>query len=331
MHNIAFIRTKGGKDKACLAWYGERPWHGLGQEVIAAMTAEQAMREAGLNWRVDLAPVFYGCDHRAYGERRAVVRQDTGQALGIVGDRYVPVQNDEVFAFMDSLVEGGELRYHVAGALGDGRKVFALAKVHSDPLSVVPGDIIDGYLLAAAAHDGSGSLLVLPTAVRTVCENTLNLALANARRKRSAVVRIRHSGDVASKRDLARRILGMAQERLTAFQEAARQLARVPMGPDAFRQFTLQLVPDASSEQGERAQQRVSVMRQVLQDQFTSGPGSDIVGARNTAWGALNAVTAYTTHVHGPATSAQTRFMTTYFGAGDDLNQRALVMLRQAT
>jgi len=239
----------------------------------------------------------------------------------------VPVQNDEVFSFMDGLVEGGELRYHTAGALREGRKVFLLAKVHSDPLEVVPGDLVEQYILATNSHDGSGSMQVMFTTVRVVCQNTLNLAVNAHKHKGGTTVFIKHMGKIESKKDTARKILGIAKDRMSAFEKAARALSRIPMDPPTFKQFTLQLVGDGKTE---TEQQKVQEVRRILGENFEQGAGTDLVGVKNTRWAALNAVTDYTTHVHGTGASGSTRFMSTFAGAGNDLNQRAYVMLQAA-
>ena len=328
-HELMTYKNAAGQTVNCFAYHGDTPWHKLGQRVVGAMTSEQAVTEANLGWRVGLAPLFVQDQDRFEKVPETfAVRRDDGFVLGTVGKRYQPIQNTEVFDFMDTLVEGGALRYHTAGAIRDGRKVFLLAKVTDDPLHVVPGDKIDQYVLAMNSHDGSGSMQVLFTTVRVVCQNTLNLAISNnSKFNKGAVVHIKHMGKLETKKDTARKILGIAKERMSAFEKAARALAAVPMDPPSFRQFTTTLVPDGKNE-GE--QNKVWVTRQLLQDNFERGPGTEIYGVKNTRWAALNAVTDMTTHSHGANTSAGTRFMTTMLNQGNDMAQRAYNMLLAA-
>jgi len=41
----------------------------------------------------------------AVPQRKAVVRSDTGDVLGVLGNSYIPVQNYQAFGFLDAIVE----------------------------------------------------------------------------------------------------------------------------------------------------------------------------------------------------------------------------------
>ena len=53
-HNLEMVNGK-----AQMAYAGTKPWHGLGKEVSNDLTPEQFMKEAGLDWTVELKPAFY--------------------------------------------------------------------------------------------------------------------------------------------------------------------------------------------------------------------------------------------------------------------------------
>ncbi|MEQ9379590.1 MAG: hypothetical protein RJP95_01915, partial [Pirellulales bacterium] len=87
-----------------MAYFGEIPWHRLGTGLDRPATAAEAIDAAGLNYQVGLCPL-----KTIYGEpvtgRRAVIREDSRQVLGVVGDSYVPIQNRECFNFLDGVVD----------------------------------------------------------------------------------------------------------------------------------------------------------------------------------------------------------------------------------
>ena len=99
----------------------EKPWHGLGTKVAEAPTSADALRFAGLDWRVDQEPVFNARGGIIPGYK-ANVRDRDGSVLGIVGSRYKVVQNEDAFKFTDGLI-GGEVHYETAGSLRGGRQI----------------------------------------------------------------------------------------------------------------------------------------------------------------------------------------------------------------
>lgn len=72
--------------RTAMAYYGEKPWHGLGTELDAPATAEEAIAAAGLDFVVNRAPLVTQ-DGTPVPQRKAVVRSDTNQVLGVVGDQ----------------------------------------------------------------------------------------------------------------------------------------------------------------------------------------------------------------------------------------------------
>src|SRR5262249_53947643 len=144
---------------------------------------------------VTLTPVAT-VDGLVVPKTRAVVRYDSQTCLAVVSDRYMPVQNTQAFGLLDAIVADGGLRYHTAGALGQGEKVFLLAKLPGHLRVKTTDDVVEKYLLLSNSHDGSSALRVLFTPVRVVCQNTLSMAL---RQGNGQGVSIRHNGDLAGK------------------------------------------------------------------------------------------------------------------------------------
>ena len=93
----------------------EKPWHGLGTLVAEAPESREALRIAGLNWKVLQEPVYTENDELIQGYK-ANVRDSDRKILGVVTDRYKVIQNEEAFAFTDALLGEG-VRYETAGSL----------------------------------------------------------------------------------------------------------------------------------------------------------------------------------------------------------------------
>src|SRR5579863_8351360 len=107
--------------RTAMMYSGEVPWHKLGTRLEAPATAQEAIQAAGLDYLAELKEIETA-DGDRIPQRKAVVRSDTGDVLGVVGNSYVPVQNYQAFGFLDAIVADGGLRYHTAGALGKGER-----------------------------------------------------------------------------------------------------------------------------------------------------------------------------------------------------------------
>lgn len=92
--------------KTAMAYFGEVPWHRLGTKLENPATAEEAITAAGLDYEVKLTRLVTVNDILV-PDRRAVVRQDSKEVLGVVGTCYQPVQNRECFGFMAAIVDDG--------------------------------------------------------------------------------------------------------------------------------------------------------------------------------------------------------------------------------
>ncbi len=153
VHNLA--ETNG---RTAMMYTGESPWHRLGTKLDNPATAEEAIIAAGLDYDVMLADL-QTTGGLAVPHRKAVIRSDNYSVLGVVGNNYLPIQNKECFTFLDSVVADGALRYHTAGALGKGERIWLLAKLPDQIRIKNSEDVTDKYLLLSNSHDGTSSLL----------------------------------------------------------------------------------------------------------------------------------------------------------------------------
>ena len=120
----------------------EKPWHGLGVVVEEAPSSEEALRLAGLDWRVVQKSLY--TNSRLVDGYKANVRESDNTVLGVVTDRYKVVQNTEAFAFTDNLLGEG-VKYETAGSLQGGKKVWILARLPRE--YIMSGERITPYLV----------------------------------------------------------------------------------------------------------------------------------------------------------------------------------------
>ena len=311
-----------------MMYSGEVPWHGLGTFVgQAPVTSEVALRESGLDWSVSKVPLQTAFN-TPINTHVAVERDTDGKVLGVVGAKYRPLQNTEAFSFLDSLVEDGSMRYHTAGSLRGGSRVWLLGKIGEH--EVVPNDRVDQYLMLYNSHDGSSALRVLWTEVRVVCANTARMALSSA--KASDGVAVRHTVGMDRKVAEAAKVLGLAKSAAEVTADYHKRLAATAWTDSDFKAFLESLIPDRETlEKGQRNTRRENVRGDLLDLWSGKAIGSEIAGVSGTAWAAYNAVTEYVNH-HSTVKSHKDglRFENVMFGAGNDLVTRANTLLAAA-
>ena len=161
-------------------------WHQLGVVTKGALTSAEAIEKAGLDWTVSLNPIFVGgidAGGEVYEKEVpnffATMRDTDNSVLGVVGNRYTPIQNIECFDFMDTVVDDSDAMYETAGSLHNGRIVWMLLNLNKSVQ--VDEDVTHNYLLLTNSHDGSSSLKGLNYSIRVVCANTLRMALGDMR------------------------------------------------------------------------------------------------------------------------------------------------------
>ncbi len=314
-HNLA---TTNGE--TAMAFYGETPWHGLGTRLNEPATAAEAIAAAGLDYNVELTPLVTS-DGLPVPKRKAVVRADNRDVLGVVGNGYVPIQNRQCFGFLDAVVADGGLRYHTAGALGRGERIWLLAKLPGHVRVKGTDDITEKFLLLSNAHDGTAALRVFFTPIRVVCQNTLSMA---ERGGFGQGISILHKGDLVAKVCEAQKVLGLAHRFYDDLEGQINKLASHYATPEQLAGFFKTLYPDPIDAEKTRAENT----RRELVRLFEEGKGQEIYDIRHTTWAALNAVTEYVDH-HRPtrarteAERADRRLRSQWFGSGAKLKAKA--------
>ena len=224
----------------------ETVWNGLGREVQGAKSSAEAIKLAGIDWKVVQKKMTTedGINIKGY---YANVRDSDNKVLGIVGERYKIVQNNEAFEFTDELLGQG-VKYETAGSLNGGKRIWLLAKTPND--YKILGDSIEPYLVFTNTHDGTGSIKVAMTPVRVVCKNTLNLALKKADRAWSA----RHTGNINEKLNQARQTLELADLYMQTLNQTFEELYKVKLDDKKVIELVDNLIPvdeDASTRMKE--------------------------------------------------------------------------------
>ena len=263
----------------------EKPWHGLGTMVAEAPNSKDALRLAGLNWKVLQEPVYTENEELIQGYK-ANVRDTDRKVLGVVTDRYKVIQNEEAFAFTDTLLGEG-VRYETAGSLQEGRRVWMLARLPRE--FIIGGERISPYMVFSNTHDGSGAVKTALTPIRVVCNNTLNLALRTAKRSWSMI----HTGDISGKIEEAKNTLLLADEYMTARGQEFEDLRKIKLSEKQVLDYIKILLP--MEENYSLLQKRgVEKLRADMKMRYFDAPDLKDVG--NNGYRFVNAVSDFATH-----------------------------------
>jgi phage/plasmid-like protein (TIGR03299 family) len=326
--------------RAAMAYAGQTPWHGLGRALTAGASIADWTREAGLEYTVLESAVEYQTPavtgHQVWPARKVLHRSDTGAALAVVSKDYHVVQPSEVMDFFARLVDVGGFQLETAGALSDGKRVWALAQV-GPAAPVIDGDLVKPYLLLGTSYDGTMATVAKFTAIRVVCNNTITAAVGgqvNGRGVRGesetdkgylkSAVRVLHSERFNP--DQVRMQLGIVTSEFERFMIQSRQLAGEPMSVEQADAFIAELLKPY--HQG-KADIRGSKAFKRTMDLFNGAAiGADIPGVSGSRWAMLNAVTQLVDHERGR--SDNTRLESAWFGTGAAIKARAVDLLALA-
>lgn len=283
----------------------EKPWHGLGTIVEDAPSSEEALKLAGLDWKVVQKSLF--TNSGVVAGYKANVRESDHSVLGVVTDRYKVVQNTEAFAFTDNLLGEG-VKYETAGSLQGGKKVWILARLPKE--YIMSGERITPYLVFSNTHDGLGAVKVAITPVRVVCNNTLNLALSTANRCFSMV----HTGDIKGKIDEAKQTLFLADEYMAALGNEFENMRSHKITDLQVEEYIEMLLP-IDQKASPVTVKNTKKLREEMRTRYYEAP--DLSQFGNNAYRFINAVSDFATHADPIRRSKnynENFFMRTYEG-----------------
>jgi phage/plasmid-like protein (TIGR03299 family) len=323
--------------RAAIAFAGETPWHGLGQALTHGADIDTWTCEAGLSYDVLESPVQYrtpaSTDLQEWPARKVLHRSDTGGPLAVVSNSYNVVQPRQVMDFFRELVNLGGFQLETAGALSDGRRVWALASV-GDAAPVVDRDLVKPYLLLGTSYDGTMATVAKFTAIRVVCNNTITAAVGGYSGGRvvkgeaekntgylKSAVRVLHSERFDA--ESVRLQLGIVANAFESFLVQSRQLAGTTMDAVQADAFVAELLRPYHSSARPVTESKAYV--RIMQLFSGQAIGGDIPGVAGTRWAMLNAVTELVDHERGR--SNNTRMESAWFGTGAALKARAAELL----
>jgi len=308
-----------------MAFVGETPWHGLGQELKQDASIEQWQVAAGMDWTIQSTPVHYETlddnEHHnleTFEGQNVLYRSDNKMALSVVSDRYKSVQPKEVLEFFRDLVEENGFKIHTAGTLRGGKRMWALAETGKFG-EVCEGDGVGGFLLLSTSCDRTLATTARFTTVRVVCNNTLSIAQSS----KANTVSFSHIQQFDHEAVKAK--LGSAVESFGSFMDMAKHLQSQQLGALASENFLKNLLLNVSQiKEPNYDMTKNRAYKKIISLFDCEAKGLSLVG--HTKWGMLNAVTEYFDH-HAPSRTNDARLDSAWFGTGEIIKNKATELL----
>lgn len=264
------------------------------------MTAEEALIRGGLdNWNVgkvplsttlptgDVTPADFERAGLLVPRHYASVANVKGvqHVLGIVGQKYTIVQNEECTDLLNVITDEGGAHFHAIGSLDSYRAMFAVMKM---PTGIMIGgqDASDLFLGVVNRHDGNGSLTAWVTGMRLACTNMLRTSIRDA----AAKWKMRHTSGIAGKIEQARTSLTLTWKWAEEYQAFGNDLLATPFSSADFDRILDAIEPVSDSDK-QGWIDRQDNKRQTLRFLFNEADTNEL--GRGTKWGALNAFTEF--------------------------------------
>ncbi|MFW1706167.1 DUF932 domain-containing protein [Acinetobacter baumannii] len=328
-----------------MAFVGQTPWHGLGNQLPPNQPIEIWAQQAGMDWRIESSNVSYMAKNdrgqnilMPYEEQRVLYRSDTHAPLSVVSQRYQEVQPKEILEFYRDLTEQSGFELETAGVLKGGKKFWALART-GQSTALKSKDVSNGYILLATACDGTLATTAQFTSIRVVCNNTLAIAL-RGQSSSAGVVKVPHSTKFDAEK--VKQQLGISVRAWDEHMYEMKQLTQRKVSQQeakayfdaVFNNSTMSISdPEeniiqfyhnvAQQVQEKKPEPNGRAMNKALEMFNGQGRGADLSSAKDTAYGLLCSITEFVDHERR-AMSTDHRLDSAWFGTGAGVKQRGL-------
>jgi phage/plasmid-like protein (TIGR03299 family) len=304
-----------------MAFVGETPWHGLGNQLTSGQPLEVWAKQAGMDWTIKESPVRFMTETAgnlgaimSFPDNKVLFRSDTNAPLSVVSQRYQVVQPRDILEFYRDLTEVSGFELETAGILKGGRKIWALAKT-GQSVALKGNDVTRAYVLLATACDGTLATTAQFTSIRVVCNNTLAVAMGNS----TGAVKVPHSTNFDPQ--AVKRQLGISVSSWDQFMYSLKALSERKVKNVEAERFFLKVFSDDGRSAAGYTNERAMAKALSLFDGH--GKGADLAPSKGTAFGLLNSVTEFIDHERR-ARSVDHRLESAWFGQGANIKQKAL-------
>ncbi|OGS19949.1 MAG: hypothetical protein A2252_01500 [Elusimicrobia bacterium RIFOXYA2_FULL_39_19] len=203
--------------------------------------------------------------------RKAIVRQDTGEVLGVVSDNYKLIRHVEAVSYVEeNLNRIGNWKVHKERTSKNGAHLFIEYVFSEITGEVQKGDIVALSMILTNSYDGMTRFGFMLGAIRILCTNGLKIT----NRFFELVAKHTFNLDITNLIDNSRKMVDVFHEKLPAIQNLSRLPLALPFDARVQGIINKGLIPRRLSE---------TILKQGQRD-------------TTTEWGMFNRYTGELTH-----------------------------------
>ncbi len=315
------------------------PWTKLGQPIDLRENDDRiVLARCRLGWRTSLRGLYTDSFNPVQGHR-AVVRDDTGVALGVVGDSYTLVQNEQMLGLIRALAAQAPVTVETGGSFKKGAVTFMQARMPDLDLRI-GSDVTRSYFMLSNSNDGQRPLVAGFTTVRAICANTLALAIREVKgnRHRTDLMRgyaIRHTSGITTALSDMLNAYRSAIDGHRQTRDLYQHLAATPLTKQLEREFFDRIFAAEGPDESARAANLKKARDERLQ-LILSGTTSRVPGTVGSAFvlmqSAVEYIDAFRLSKRGDNEDIESaRLFSATFGSGMALKRKAVETIAELT
>lgn len=247
------------------------------------------------DWTAEEHPLHVETGRNEYlhvPDRKAIVRSDTKDVLGIFTTGYRPHQYSEWLVHNVESILDDDLGIGSAGLLRGGAQAWVSVEV-PDTITTPEGVTFRPNLLACTSFDGSLATTYKRVVTNTVCDNTMGAAL----REQSQTYKVAHTANSLGRLEVARDALGIVYSIADDFQKEVADLCKIDVDDKLWGEVLEVAAPVRRVDGKEPTKRAVALSerkRAELTQLWTSDPR--VSPWQGTAYGVWQAVNTHRHH-----------------------------------
>lgn len=243
---------------------------------------------------------------------KAILRDDTNQALGVVGNGYVAMDLQESFEILDTLVGDQGLHFEELLMFDGGKR--SILKVAMDDMILKENDIVKPMINIVQSFDGSKSYHIFFSMLRLICTNGM-MGIG-----KESIMNIRHTKSMPDRVKLAETAMTNALGYFSNMKDISLKMISEKINMSYTDLILKELFGEDEKADGKVRTRTVNMKNKII-ELFKSGIGN----GGETKWDLLNGVTEYVDH-HRSGT-ADNKTYSSEIGSGAKLKKRAFELL----